>query len=53
MILQPIDYVVYSWLIVAVVSAAYVAFDQFRSNPEPAVRKWGFGRGRNSARLPR
>ena len=42
MILQPIDYVVYSWLIVAVVSAAYVAFDQFRSNPEPAVMKWGF-----------
>src|SRR6267378_8130655 len=42
MILQPIDYVVYSWLIIAVVSAGYVAFDQFRSNPEPAVMKWGF-----------
>ena len=42
MILQPIDYVVYAWLIIAVISAAYVAFDQFRSNPEPAVMKWGF-----------
>ncbi len=42
MILQPIDYVVYAWLAIAVLSAAYVAYDQFRSNPEAAVMKWGF-----------
>src|SRR5438874_10424851 len=42
MILQPIDFIVYPWLIVAVLSAAYVAYDQFRHNPEPAVMKWGF-----------
>src|SRR5438552_12398633 len=42
MSLQPIDFIVYAWLIVAVLSAAYVAYDQFRHNPEPAVMKWGF-----------
>jgi FtsP/CotA-like multicopper oxidase with cupredoxin domain len=42
MILQPIDFVVYAWLIVAVFSAAYVAHDQFTSNPEAPVMKWGF-----------
>ena len=42
MILQPIEFVVYVWLIVAVLSAAYVAYDQFRSNPEAPVMKWGF-----------
>jgi hypothetical protein len=42
MILQPIDFVVYAWLIAAVVSAAYVADDQFRNNPEAPVMKWGF-----------
>src|SRR5437667_6003648 len=42
MILQPIDFIVYAWLIVAVLSAAYVAYDQFSGNPEPAVMKWGF-----------
>ena len=42
MFLQPIDIFVYAWLIVAVLSAAYVAWDQFRGNPEPAVMKWGF-----------
>jgi FtsP/CotA-like multicopper oxidase with cupredoxin domain len=42
MILQPVDYVVYAWLIAAVVSAAYVAWDQFRYNPEAPVMKWGF-----------
>jgi FtsP/CotA-like multicopper oxidase with cupredoxin domain len=41
-ILQPIDYVVYAWLAVALLSAAYVAADQFRHNPEAAVMKWGF-----------
>src|ERR1700704_4456101 len=42
MILQPIDFVVYAWLITAVLSAAYVAYDQFRQNPEAVVMKWGF-----------
>jgi hypothetical protein len=42
MILQPIDYVVYLWLAIALLSAAYVAFDQFRHNPEATVMKWGF-----------
>ena len=42
MILQPIDFVVYAWLIIAVLSAAYVAYDQFRNNPEAPVMKWGF-----------
>ena len=42
MILQPIDYVVDAWLVLALLSAAYVAFDQFRGNPEATVMKWGF-----------
>ncbi|MDP9202747.1 MAG: DUF4396 domain-containing protein [Gemmatimonadota bacterium] len=42
MILQPIDFVVYSWLTIAVFSAAYVAYDQFRNNPEAPIMKWGF-----------
>jgi FtsP/CotA-like multicopper oxidase with cupredoxin domain len=41
-ILQPIDYVVYAWLVLALLSAAYVAYDQFRHNPEARVMKWGF-----------
>jgi FtsP/CotA-like multicopper oxidase with cupredoxin domain len=42
MILQPIDFVVYAWLIIAVLSAIYVAYDQFGHNPEAPVMKWGF-----------
>ena len=42
MLIQPIDVFVYAWLIVAVGSAVYVAWDQFRGNPEAAVMKWGF-----------
>ena len=42
MILQPFDFVVYTWLVLAVASAAYVAYDQFRNNPEADVMKWGF-----------
>ena len=42
MLIQPIDIFVHAWLIVAVVSAAYVAWDQFHGNPEPSVMKWGF-----------
>jgi uncharacterized protein DUF4396/multicopper oxidase len=42
MLIQPIDIFVHVWLILAVFSAAYVAWDQFHGNPEPAVMKWGF-----------
>ena len=42
MLIQPIDIFVHAWLIIAVLSAAYVAWDQFTGNPEPAVMKWGF-----------
>jgi FtsP/CotA-like multicopper oxidase with cupredoxin domain len=42
MLLQPIDIVVYLWLAIALLSALYVALDQFRNNPEAPVMKWGF-----------
>lgn len=42
MLIQPIDIFVYAWLGVALLCAAYVAWDQFAGNPEPAVMKWGF-----------
>ncbi len=38
----PYDYFLIAWFVLAVASAAYVAFDQFNSNPEPTVMKWGF-----------
>ena len=42
MILQPIDYLVDIWIAIALLSTAYVAYDQFRHNPEATVMKWGF-----------
>ena len=42
MLIQPFDIFVYAWLAIAVLSAVYVAWDQFHGNPEPAVMKWGF-----------
>jgi len=39
MFLQPIDYVLAAWFVVAAASAAYLAWDQFRGKPEPAVMK--------------
>jgi len=42
MLIQPFDIFVHLWLITAALSAAYVAWDQFTGNPEPAVMKWGF-----------
>jgi hypothetical protein len=42
MFVQPIDYILVVWFILAALSTAYVAWDQFRNNPEPAVMKWGF-----------
>lgn len=42
MLVQPVDIFLNAWLILAVMSAAYVAWDQFTGNPEPTVMKWGF-----------
>ncbi len=42
MFVQPIDYFLLVWFVLAGASTAYVAWDQFRGNPEPAVMKWGF-----------
>jgi len=42
MFVQPVDYFLVAWFIVAAASTAYVAWDQFRNNPEPVVMKWGF-----------
>jgi FtsP/CotA-like multicopper oxidase with cupredoxin domain len=43
MLIQPIDYCLLVWFILAALSTAYVAWDQFgRGNPEPTVMKWGF-----------
>jgi len=41
-IIQPIDYFLVAWFLLAAASTAYVAWDQFRNNPEPTVMKWGF-----------
>jgi len=41
-IIQPIDYLLVAWFLLAAVSTAYVAWDQFHNNPEPTVMKWGF-----------
>ena len=40
--IQPIDYFLAVWFLIAFASTAYVAWDQFRNNPEPVVMKWGF-----------
>ncbi len=42
MLIQPFDIFVHVWLVLAVLSAGYVAWDQFTGNPEPTVMKWGF-----------
>jgi hypothetical protein len=41
-LIQPIDYFLVVWFLLAAASTAYVAWDQFRHNPEPVVMKWGF-----------
>ena len=43
MIIQPVDYALVVWFVLAALSTVYVAWDQFRNNPEPRVMKWGFG----------
>ncbi len=42
MFVQPIDYFLAVWFVLAILSTIYVGVDQFRNNPEPAVMKWGF-----------
>jgi len=42
MIIQPIDYFLVVWFTLVALSTGYVAWDQFRNNPEPVVMKWGF-----------
>lgn len=42
MFIQPIDYFLAVWFVLVAISTVYVAVDQFRNNPEPAVMKWGF-----------
>src|SRR6184192_2007905 len=42
MFVQPIDYFLAAWFALAFASTVYVAWDQYRSNPEPVVMKWGF-----------
>src|ERR1700694_535951 len=42
MLIQPIDYFLVIWFFFAGASRVYVAWDQFRNNPEPVVMKWGF-----------
>jgi len=36
-----IDYFLAVWFVLAGLSTAWVAWDQFRHNPEPAVMTWG------------
>src|SRR4030088_1069274 len=42
MLIQPIDYALLAWFALAGMSAAYVAYDQWRNNPEPNVMRAGF-----------
>lgn len=42
MLIQPIDYFLVGWFVLAGLCTAYVAYDQFKNNPEPVVMKWGF-----------
>jgi len=37
MLIQPIDYFLLIWFVLAAGSTAYVALDQFRNNPEPTM----------------
>src|SRR5262249_55152882 len=42
MLIKPIDYFLVAWFVLAAASTLYLAWDQFRHNPEPLVMKWGF-----------
>lgn len=41
MIALPYDYFLIAWFVLAGLSTAYVAYDQYKNNPEPVVMKWG------------
>jgi hypothetical protein len=42
MLIRPVDYFLVVWFALAGASTAYVAWDQYRNNPEPTVKKWGY-----------
>src|SRR6266567_5337927 len=42
MLIRPVDYFLIAWFALAAASTIYVAWDQYRNNPEPVVMKWGF-----------
>src|SRR5258708_28555152 len=42
MLIRPVDYFLVVWFVLAAASTAYVAWDQYRNNPEPKVMKSGF-----------
>jgi manganese oxidase len=42
MLIGPVDYFLVVWFSLAAASTSYVAYDQYRNNPEPTVMKWGF-----------
>jgi len=42
MFIQPIDYALAAWFVLALAATLYVGIDQYRGNPEPPVMKWGF-----------
>ncbi|MDQ6801560.1 MAG: multicopper oxidase domain-containing protein [Acidobacteriota bacterium] len=42
MFIQPIDYFLAVWFLLAFASTIYVGVDQYRNNPEPKVMQWGF-----------
>jgi len=42
MLIQPLDYALLVWFALAGLSAVYVAYDQWRNNPEPNVMRAGF-----------
>jgi hypothetical protein len=39
MFIQPIDYALVVWFVLAALSTAYVTYDQWRNNPEPNVMR--------------
>jgi hypothetical protein len=39
MLVQPIDWFLAVWFVIAALCTLYVAYDQFKGNPEPAVMK--------------
>jgi len=42
MLIRPVDYALLVWFALAGISAAYVAYDQWRNNPEPNVMRAAF-----------